>query len=56
MTQEELAQVAGLDRSYIGGVKRGERNVSLININKIAVALNIPPSDLFLESDFEGRP
>ncbi len=46
VSQEELADIAGLDRSYIGGVERGERNVSLINIIKISKALNIQPSEL----------
>ncbi|MCA0250495.1 MAG: helix-turn-helix domain-containing protein [Proteobacteria bacterium] len=47
LSQEELADLAGLDRSYIGGVERGERNVSLVNIHKIARALKIRPGDLF---------
>lgn len=39
-TQEELAGEAGVDRTYIGGVERGERNVALLNMNKIALALD----------------
>lgn len=39
LSQEELADLAGLDRSNIGGVERGERNVSLVNIYKIARAV-----------------
>lgn len=47
MTQEELAHLCGLDRTYIGGIERGERNVSLINISKIAFALDKEIKDLF---------
>lgn len=46
LSQEAFAEKCGLDRSYVGGVERGERNVSLINIKKIARCLGIPPSDL----------
>ncbi|ANO50055.1 helix-turn-helix domain-containing protein [Woeseia oceani] len=39
-TQEDLASEVGVDRTYIGGIERGERNLSLLNINRIAVALD----------------
>lgn len=48
LSQEALAQEADLDRSYIGGVERGERNVSLVNIYKISVALGVPVQELFV--------
>ena len=48
-TQEELADKAGLDRSYVGGIERGERNPSLSVILSLASALKTPPGNLFAE-------
>lgn len=45
-SQEDLAKKCGLHRTYIGSIERSERNVSLINIEKIAVALEIKLRDL----------
>lgn len=47
LTQEELADRADLDRSYIGGVERGERNPTLVVIEKIAEGLGVPLVELF---------
>ncbi len=46
-SQEDFAFRVGLDRSYVGGVERGERNISLENIALIATALELSPSELF---------
>lgn len=47
LSQEELADLANVHRTYIGMVERGEKNISLINIYKLARALNIEMRDLF---------
>jgi len=46
LSQEQLADLSSLHRTYIGSVERGERNVSLENIAHIAKALNVTPADL----------
>lgn len=46
MSQEVLAEKADLDRSYMGGVERGEQNIAIINLQKIADALNVRLSKL----------
>ena len=52
LSQERLGMIAELDRTYISGIERGVRNVSLTNIFRIAQALNVPAAELF-QSDAE---
>lgn len=47
VSQEAFADLCGLDRTYVGGIERGERNVALVNVEKIARALRISLSELF---------
>ena len=46
ISQEALADLAGVHRTYLGGIERGERNVSLDNIVRIARALKVMPKEL----------
>lgn len=47
ISQEKLAELSGLHRTYVGAIERGERNVSLKNIERIAKALGVEIRDLF---------
>jgi len=51
ISQEELAERAKLHRTYIGGIERGERNITLDSLQTIATALNIAPVELIVEKD-----
>ncbi len=50
LSQEALADYAEIDRSHMGKIERGERNVTFLNILRIAKAVQCTPSDLFLEA------
>lgn len=51
VSQEALADLALLDRSYMGGIERGEHNLSLINISKVAAALDITVAELMNQAE-----
>lgn len=51
MSQQELGNVADLHRTYIGMIERAEKNITILNAEKIAEALNIKITQLFEEND-----
>jgi DNA-binding XRE family transcriptional regulator len=53
-SQEQLAEAAGMHRTFIGQVERGQRGLNVLGLWRLAGAFNIPIGDLFL--DVEGRP
>lgn len=50
-SQEAFGDACGIDRSYMGGIERGEHNLALINILKIIDALGVQPSEFFKDMD-----
>ena len=52
LSQEQLAHLADLDRTYITSVENGKRNISIVNIEKICKALEIPITKFFSSKDF----
>ncbi|WP_079753955.1 helix-turn-helix domain-containing protein [Pseudomonas aeruginosa] len=50
LSQEALADSAGIDRSHMGKIERGERNVTFLNIQRIALAVRCLPSDLLIDA------
>ncbi len=51
LSQEEFADVAGVHRTFIGGLERGERNVTLQTVERLADRLHVDPMDLLSGSD-----
>ena len=50
-SQEGFGDACGIDRSYMGGIERGEHNLALVNILKIVQALKVNPSEFFRDLD-----
>ncbi len=50
ISQEELALIAELDRSYLGGIERGEHNITVLNLVKVAFALGISGAELLQQA------
>ena len=46
LSQEALADAAGIDRSHMGKIERGERNVTFLNVSRIAAAIHRKPSEI----------
>ena len=55
LSQEQLALQAGVDRSYVGGIERGERNASLTNVFKLADALEVEASEIHARAEAGAR-
>lgn len=51
LSQETLAELADIDRSYMGGIERGEHNLAIMNLVKIAKALGLKASNILDEAD-----
>ncbi len=51
LTQEDLAEKAGIHRTYLSDVERGSRNICLMNIERVAAALSLKLADLFRSVD-----
>lgn len=52
MSQKDLSYAADLDRSYIASVENGQRNISIVNIEKIAIALGVTLKEFFNDGEF----
>lgn len=51
LIQEELGEIAGMHRTYVGMVERGEKNITLANLVKVALALDITASELLRQAE-----
>lgn len=55
ISQEELAGRAGMDRTYVTSIENGKRNVSMVNIERLALALNCSIFEFFSSKEFKTR-
>ena len=55
LTQEQVAEMACLNVTYLSDVERGKRNISLINLARLAYAFGLPLEDIFLTDAIEAR-
>ncbi len=55
MSQKDLSYAADLDRSYIASVEKGQRNISIVNIEKIAMALDVTLQEFFKSNLFNDN-
>ena len=56
LSQEELAEVLHVHRTYVGGLERGERNLSLRSVERLAAGLGVTPERLLFDSDSKRKP
>jgi transcriptional regulator with XRE-family HTH domain len=54
LSQKDLAYSADLDRSYIASVENGQRNISIVNIEKVSIALGVSLKDFFNNGRFDN--
>jgi transcriptional regulator with XRE-family HTH domain len=54
LSQEELGRLSGMHRTYVGGIERGERNPSWMNLVRLAQALQVLPSELVTRAEEHG--
>lgn len=55
MSQKDLSYIADLDRSYIASIENGQRNVSIVNIEKITNAFNVTLMEFFKSEEFNKK-
>lgn len=54
LSQERLSELAGLHRTHVADIEHGIRNVSIVNVEKLAIALEVTISGLFAEYGIDG--